>query len=75
MAFLRANVIMGHTRQNHADVVNDFTDPTVVIESTSTSAKLGSTKILPVCDNDVVVVSALRTPLCKAKRGAFKVGY
>jgi hypothetical protein len=42
--------------------------------SLSSTAAAGRTiPCLTECDDDVVIVSALRTPICKSRRGGFKV--
>ena len=70
MAYSRASMILGHCNMHNYS--SEFVDgPIKEIEAWPTSSN--TTAHFPESDDDVVIVSALRTPICKAKRGLFKV--
>lgn len=73
MAFSRANLVLGHCNgYSNSEIVCDYVNGDIrEIEACPTASKV--TKLFPDSDDDVVVVSALRTPICKGKRGLFKV--
>lgn len=75
MAFSRANLVLGHCNgYSNSEIVCDYVNGDIrEIEACPAASKV--TKLFPDSDDDVVVVSALRTPLCKGKRGLFKDSY
>jgi len=70
----RSKLILGHLSHGQPGVGG-----TGGLQAASiTLSPVAATRSLPnlgVRDDDVVIVSALRTPICKAKRGGFKVEY
>jgi len=61
----RTKLILGHLN-------NGMRTADITTSLTAAASRPHSLPTLGVSDDDVVIVSALRTPICKAKRGGFK---
>ncbi len=58
----RAKVIFGHLKKR-----NNFEDTELMTQSTASGSKHRDS------EDDIVIVSAVRTPICKSRRGGLKV--